>query len=309
MADLLASVVIPVRNRADLLGQCVDHLQAQDMPRDQFEVVVCDDGSTENLAPVVEKSALAGLSIRMVRQPPRGPAAARNLGVRNSSAPIVIFIDSDVWPNATCVSTFVKALRDNPGWVGAEAAVEPTGGEENPLWDAPRSQGGRYLSAAIAYRRDVLLAVGGFDESFELPACEDLELAAHVLKHGPIGYATGALVWHPRRQVNWKTAWRWRRFWRYTMFLAVRHGFLAWPTKKTAWPRLRTALAACVTMPLGRIREALTWITRYPGVGFKALFLAFFDGFCGMVALPDILFTPVPERKNHLLNEKDANAT
>src|SRR5690606_15931866 len=86
------TVVVPVRNRADLLRNCLDRLVRQDADPATFEIVVCDDGSTEDIASVVECYMTGPPRVRLVRQPALGPAAARNLGIRHSQSPIVIFV-------------------------------------------------------------------------------------------------------------------------------------------------------------------------------------------------------------------------
>lgn len=299
------TVVVPVRNRSDLLRPCLDCLTKQDLDGNLFEVVVCDDGSTEDIAAAIADFQSGPIGVRLLKQPPRGPAAARNLGIRGSQSPILVFVDSDVRPHVESVRRLVEALENNPPWCGAEATVEPIEGEDDPLWDAPTAHGGRYLTAGIAYRRSALEQAGGFDEAFRLPACEDVELAVRVLHVGEIGYVPEALILHPRRRITLRARWRWRLFWRYTVWLAARYGFLAWPGKPTRFPRMRTALAAIVTLPLGRALDAVGCLPSSPSVGIRALGHAAFDVLCGLAALPDILFCRVPERPGYLQDDAD----
>ena len=296
-----ASIVVPVRNRKDLLRACLEGLVHRPKSRERYEVVVCDDGSSEDLTATVSAFGGSWHRIRFVRQPPRGPAAARNLGVRRSRAPIVVFVDSDVLPQPEMVSRLVESLREHPDWVGAEARLEPVGGGDNPLWDAPVSRsGGCFHTAAIAYRRSALLAAGGLDETFNMPACEDVELAARVQQEGRIGFVPDAVAYHPRRRRTFKSNWKARRHWRFVAMMACRCGFVAWPAKKTRYPRLRTAVSAVATLPLGRIREGSRWVFRSPRIGTLALLQAAFDVFCGVVAVPQILSTRCRRRADYL---------
>lgn len=294
------TVIVPARDRPDLLAACLDRLVRQTMDSAAYEVVVCDDGSAVNLAHVVAQHNGCMPAVRLLQQSAKGPAAARNLGVRGAVGPVLVFVDSDILVDREFVRKLCEALDSHPNWVGAEARVEAIDGEDNPLWDAPVGRGGAYGSGAIAFRRSTLVAAGGFDEAFSMPACEDVELATRILGIGPIGYVPEAVAYHPRRRVTFRTCWRWRKFWRFTMILAVRHGFLAWPGKRTRFPRLRTALAAVVTLPAGRCLEALTWMWRSPRVGGLALAHSLFDVVCGVAALPQILFGRIPERKAYL---------
>ncbi len=296
------SVVVPVRNRPELLDHALTSLAAQDFPAHQMEVIVCDDGSTDDIQSVVSRFQSGAVLVKLVAQPPTGPAAARNLGIRASIAPIILFVDSDVVADRSLVRKLVEALADHPLWQGAEAALKPAGGQEGILWDAPASvQGGHYHTAAIAYRRAALVAVGGFDEGFKLPACEDVELAMCILKLGEIGFVFDAVAWHPRRRVTALTHWRWRRHWYYEMILAARYGILAFPEKPCgSLYRMRLAWAAVVTLPAGRFLGAVGALTREPVAAVLAGWYAILDVAFGAFALPDILWAPVPDRRRHL---------
>jgi glycosyltransferase involved in cell wall biosynthesis len=84
------SVVIPAYNRADHIGETVRSLLVQTVPAD--EIVVVDDGSIDNTA---EVAASFGAPVRVIRQPNRGPAAARNAGFRETKGEYLHFFDSD----------------------------------------------------------------------------------------------------------------------------------------------------------------------------------------------------------------------
>lgn len=291
-----------MRNRPDLLERTLETLIAQDLPSSDFEIIVCDDGSTDDIDAVVNRFCPSQVQVRFERQPPLGPAAARNLGIRTSSAPLLLFIDSDVFVDGSAVRKLVDAMDSHPHWLGAEAALFPEGDNSGILWDAPISQtGGHYHTAAIAYRRDALLSAGGFDELFSLPACEDVEIATRILARGPIGFVPDAVVRHPRRRVTLSTHWRWRKHWRFETILAVRYGILAFPGELSGpLPRFRVALSALFTLPGGRLLTALKSMGETPKDALVACFLAMFDVICGLTALPVILLQPLPERRNYL---------
>jgi GT2 family glycosyltransferase len=296
------SVVVPVHNRPELLKQSLSSFTSQDFALNDFEVLVCDDGSTEDLRSIVENFNKVIPNIRLLRQKPKGPAAARNLGIHESIGSTIIFLDSDVLLDRSLISHMVSAMDKNLEWMGAEASIKPVGGEDNPLWDAPVSNtGGRFHTAAIAYRRNALLLAGGFDETFTFSACEDVDLAARVLRYGDIGFVPKAIVYHPRRRVTLGTHWQWRKFWRYEIILAKRYGFLSFPGHPAGpFPRLRVASAAIVTLPAGRFIEGLKYIKRKPTDGMLTCFYAIFAVFCGLWALPSILFSDVPKQRNYL---------
>jgi GT2 family glycosyltransferase len=303
--EYLVSIIVPVRDRADFLVRCLDSLKSQDFSEDSCEIIVCDDGSTEALSGAIEKYQPGLPCIRLVRQDPLGPATARNLGVRESASPIVLFVDSDIVADKELVGSLVNALIENPDWAGAEACLISAEEPQSPLWEAPgAASGGRFHTAAIAYRREALMAAGGLDETFSRPVCEDVELAARVLRLGTIGFVAGAKAYHPRRRVTLRTHWRSRLNWKYLVILAERYGFLAFPERKICrFPRLRVALAAVVTLPIGRLLSALRWLKRSPSDSAVAVFYALFDIVCGLLALPSIFFCSIPERLDYLGNE------
>jgi len=303
---LQVSVVIPVRNRPDLLTECLSSLSTQDFPLNDFEILICDDGSTEDLQSVIYGVGRTIPYLRLLRQKHKGPGAARNLGIHDSTAPIILFLDSDVVPDKDLVSKLVTALNQNPEWMGVEAKIKSAGGNPCPLWDAPVCDDGRrYHTAAIAYRREALVKAGGFDETFKLPACEDVDLAARILGMGSIGFTPEAIAHHPIRLVRLKTHWRWRRHWKYEMILAKRYGFLSFEGHSAGpFPRLRLALAAVITLPVGRFVEGLKYIGTKPSDGLLACLYALIDIFYGLWALPSILFSGVPQRQNYLSTDK-----
>ncbi|NEP84931.1 MAG: glycosyltransferase family 2 protein, partial [Okeania sp. SIO3B3] len=84
------SVIIPAYNRADLIGETVDSVLAQTHP--DIEIIVIDDGSTDNTADVL---ATYGSALRVIRQANAGQQAARNAGIRAATGDYIAFLDSD----------------------------------------------------------------------------------------------------------------------------------------------------------------------------------------------------------------------
>lgn len=306
--QFLCSVVIPVFNRSEQLRRVLSCLQLQSTQTSQFEVIVCDDGSTEPLKQVVCEFQQSIPHLRYLRQENRGPAAARNLGVLHAVSDVVLFLDSDVEPAPQLVFELTSALDAHLDWAGAEATLEPVGGAATPLWDAPRTaSGGQFHTAGIAYRTDVFRRAGGMDESFSEAVCEDVELAVRVLKLGKIGFVPSAVVYHPRRPRTALSCWRARRNWRFVRILACRYGFLSWPGKRTRFPRLRTAIAASVSLPFGRLRTAVRLIGRSPRDCLRGVLLSAIDWAGGILMVPSILFEATPRRLSSV-SQRDSTA-
>jgi glycosyltransferase involved in cell wall biosynthesis len=91
---ILVSVIIPTYNRKDWLLDTLDSLSRQSFPADCYEVIVADDGSTDETAGIVEESF--PFTLRYYWQPNQGDAAARNLGFQHSQADILVFLDDDI---------------------------------------------------------------------------------------------------------------------------------------------------------------------------------------------------------------------
>jgi glycosyltransferase involved in cell wall biosynthesis len=162
------SVVVATCNRANLLARLVTALERQrGAPR--FEVVVVDDGSTDDTPAVLDRLASDTLldfrSIRIDRN--GGVAAARNVGWRSTQGALVAFTDDDCEPQPEWLAALAGALR-SADLVQGQTTPNPTQANEGWFAWAPdvRSELGFYETCNMGYRRDVLEAVRGFDEVF-----------------------------------------------------------------------------------------------------------------------------------------------
>lgn len=105
------SVVIPLYNRADIVGDTIRSVQAQDWQ--DFEIVVIDDGSRDNPAPVIE--AIGDPRVRYIRQENAGGGAARNRGIEAARGRHIAFLDSDDLFLPGKLSIMADALKDDDG--------------------------------------------------------------------------------------------------------------------------------------------------------------------------------------------------
>ncbi|MDG4792789.1 glycosyltransferase [Micromonospora sp. WMMD1082] len=117
MSDALrCTVVIPTYNRSELLRHSLDSLTRQRMPANQFEVIVVDDGSTDDTADVAT-SFQDRLDLRYHYQPDEGfrAAAARNIGIADARSPICVFTDSGVMLHADNLNQHVASHQSTTG--------------------------------------------------------------------------------------------------------------------------------------------------------------------------------------------------
>ena len=100
----LFSIVVPVYNRAHLIGKTLNSVFAQDLQ--DFEIIVVDDGSKDNIAEVIE--AIGDPRIRLIVQKNGGGGAARNNGIENAVGQYIAFLDSDDLFMADKLSRYAK---------------------------------------------------------------------------------------------------------------------------------------------------------------------------------------------------------
>jgi GT2 family glycosyltransferase len=195
------SVVVPTFRRSHHAQRLFAALRAQTLPVDEFEVVVCDDGSG---AEAVDRWRVAatdsGLRAGVLVMPDNGgPARARNAGWRSSKAPVVAFTDDDCIPAPDWLEQGLRAMQaDDVVVVGQVAPVADQLAERGYFSRVLSVQDASLFHTANAfYRRSDLELVDGFDESFTLAVGEDTDLGLRVVALGrqPV-YAPDALVHH-----------------------------------------------------------------------------------------------------------------
>jgi glycosyltransferase involved in cell wall biosynthesis len=194
------SVVIPTYNRAGSVLRVLKSLANQTADPTSFEVVLVLDGCTDNSAEVARRAELP-YTLHVVEQPGKGRAAARNHGVRKSSAPLILFLDDDMECDPGLIATHLAAHRKNPGEVVLgyyPMAPEPNSTPERERirlwWDehfAKRSAPGHkftyhdFATGNVSLSREMLVNVNGFEETMpRIATCEDWELGFRLLKAG-----------------------------------------------------------------------------------------------------------------------------
>jgi GT2 family glycosyltransferase len=193
------SIVIPTLGRAGLLRRVLDHLDEQAPPA-AFEVLVVADAKELNLP---ELDAIVNgrpYEARRVQSPKAGASAARNMGWRESRAPLVLFIDDDILPEPPLVAEHLEWHRRHPeetvGVLGHvrwadELKVTPFMRwlEYGIQFDYPNIQGtdagwARFYTANASVKKTLLERVGGFEEEALPFGYEDLDLALRMHAHG-----------------------------------------------------------------------------------------------------------------------------
>ena len=198
------SLVIATFNHARLLAEAIDSALAQTL--DAVDVVVVDDGSTDDTPAVLGRY---GGRIRVLRQPNRGLAAARNAGLAAARGAYVAFLDADdvLAPTKLAEQVAVLERQPNVGWTYCDVLIETvaTGAKARASerfgygarvldgWLFPELIHGNFIPAiAPLVRRTVLDVAGGFDE--RLTALEDWDLWLRLALIAPARYTSAVLA-------------------------------------------------------------------------------------------------------------------
>lgn len=191
------SVVVPTYNRCQLLRRCLAAVTNQDHPA--YEVIVVDDASTDATGQMVRREFP---QVRYLRQPARrGPAAARNRGIAEARGAIVAFTDDDCVPPRHWLQQLCEGFERFPQ-AGAIGGIQEPPEQlwrhnllaryeryltrqvyrvgERPVLGHPAPIG----SNNLAVRRDLLLQLDGFDETFPSAAGEDTDLLRRLADQG-----------------------------------------------------------------------------------------------------------------------------
>jgi GT2 family glycosyltransferase len=189
------SVVIPTHRRATRLAFALEALARQTLDRSRFEVIAVRAENGGDLPPPPE-----GLDVRYLTMDGPGNAPAqRNVGWRAARAPLIAFTDDDCRPAPQWLESLL-ASSDGPGRF-LQGRTEPDPDELHLLYGQARSQEilaptEWFESCNIAYPRELLERLEGFDESFRY-VCEDTDLALRARRLGAEReWVDGALVWH-----------------------------------------------------------------------------------------------------------------
>jgi GT2 family glycosyltransferase len=191
--SLRFSVVVPAHQASALLPQSLAALQASELSRDLWELIVVDDASTDGTGVVA--SRFADVVVRLPA-PPRGPAYARNRGFEAARGSTIVFVDADVCVHPDTLSGLAAQLDSAPdvGAVfGSYDAHPPAPGfisqYKNLLHHfVHQSNGGDvevFWAGCGAVRRAVFVEAGMYDEwHFARPQIEDIELGQRIRAHG-----------------------------------------------------------------------------------------------------------------------------
>ena len=225
------SVVVPTFKRPELLARCLDGLLSQDFDAQDYEIIIADDANcaeTERQVTLIaEKARLLGgtvLYVPLSSSCSHGPAAARNAGWRAARGEVIAFTDDDCMPQEQWLKAGVAAMADGVTGVAGHLIVPLEGTPTDYEYNAAQLGENDFVTANCFYRRDALLAVGGFDQRFTSAWREDSDLA-FTLEERFARFITAqdAVVIHPVRPVQWGVSIRQQRKSMFNALLYKKH--------------------------------------------------------------------------------------
>ncbi|MBI5555215.1 MAG: glycosyltransferase [Elusimicrobia bacterium] len=181
------SVIIPVFNRRQQLCACLQSIAQLDWPKEKLEVIVVDDGSTEDLA-----ATITGIPVRLIRQDHQGDTTARNLGAQLAGNEFLFYVDSDVQLQADTLKILYQALVEKKADAARGAYSHTAKSLLSRFIQLDFEYRQRLLSrneqidlldtACALIKRQAFIKVGGFDRSISV--CGDVEISYKLNSQG-----------------------------------------------------------------------------------------------------------------------------
>lgn len=202
------SVVIPTYNRVELLRNCLLSFADQTYPKDKFEIIVINDGSTDNTEEMVtDLMSKFQCKLKYIKQHNQGVTRARNRGIIESEGIYIGFTSDDIIADPYWIEAAIDCFSDNDV-VGVEGIIVPTVDSKiTPFTHYTISlKPRRFLAANIFFKKSILDEVQRFDERFNIHVREDTDIALTVLERGyEIIFSEKVIIKHPAyMSKHWK---------------------------------------------------------------------------------------------------------
>ncbi len=195
-----ATIQLCTYNRSHLLERVLDACFEQTVASSEYEVVLVNDGSTDDTAAVIERALQrATCKFTVVNQPNSGLAKGRNVGIARATGERMIFIDDDVLPLPNFVEQHLRSHLNHPKAVVRGGAINVESFDElpPPVWSIRHYSGNYFWTTNVSVPLVTIRAVGGFNESFSEYGWEDIDVGLR-LRFGGVKavFNSKALVYH-----------------------------------------------------------------------------------------------------------------
>ena len=184
-----ASIIVPVYNAQESINQLHNSLINQSANGINYEIIYVNDGSKDNTRKILE-SYIPSDHITIINQKNQGPANARNNGVTYSRGDIILFTDSDCELQKNWLFEMIKPFHD-PDIVGVQGCYKTRQNKIIALFDQFEIENNykkmlrnKYIDSigtySAAYRKNIFLKAGGFNNSYKEASGEDFELSYYI---------------------------------------------------------------------------------------------------------------------------------
>ncbi|MEB3196844.1 MAG: glycosyltransferase [Candidatus Sericytochromatia bacterium] len=257
------SIVVPAFGRPAALAALLEALADQSYPTGSFEVLVADDGTVPPLAEQLPQRH-SPFSLRFLRAPNAGPATARNRGVAEARGTIIAFTDDDCLPEPGWLDGIAEAFDDPLCYAvhgPVRSAVPPIEALVHSVRLGPQDG---VATANFAIKKDVLLGIGGFDETFGAPFFEDEDLIRRLREWlGEPSWSEAVVVQHPPRPIAFAGAWRAAGYLRWLPYMQRKH--------PEAWGGMAPGVWRRVALKSGLLGLGLSPLFGAPALGWLGL--------------------------------------
>ena len=172
MPEINISIIVPAYNEEEVISDCLNSLLALDYPKDKYEIIIINDGSTDKTADVVNDFAKTYQNVILLSKENGGKASAQNLGLKHANGGFILITDADAVVEREWISKMLKDLEDFDMVLGSYFA------KETNTW-LERMQNAHYLikfkfgglkgrptiGVNIGFRREIVDKIGNFNES------------------------------------------------------------------------------------------------------------------------------------------------
>lgn len=196
------SILMCVRNVENYIDACLKSILHQSFT--DFELIIVDDNSTDSTLSIINK--IKDNRVKVLKNDKQlGISPSRNKCVKYAVGEYLFFTDGDCTVSEDWLKQGLKHFED-PNVMGVEGRIVYVSQDYKPTFSdsvQENRNGGNYMTGNVAYRKAVVEAVGGFDES--LTYLEDRDLGFRILKLGKIQFCPRMLVTHPKVTLTPKT--------------------------------------------------------------------------------------------------------
>ena len=195
-----ATIQLCTYNRAQMLERVLDACFEQTVQADAYEVVLVNDGSTDETPAVIARAQQRAMCpFTVVNQPNSGLAKGRNAGIARANGERIVFIDDDVLPLPNFVQEHLRSHAAHPLAIvrGGAINVETFDELPPPVWSFRDYSGNFFWTTNVSVPLKTIRAIGGFNENFDEYGWEDIDVGLRLRFAGVKAvFNKRALVYH-----------------------------------------------------------------------------------------------------------------